>query len=94
MIEEHAEANGFGVVQQFVGHGIGETFHTALAIPHYYEPKATRRLEPGMVFTIEPMITVGDWRACTTTGPRSPSTASARRSSSTPSSSPTTASRS
>ncbi|MBX3314820.1 MAG: type I methionyl aminopeptidase [Actinobacteria bacterium] len=63
VIESHAEANGFGVVQQFVGHGIGETFHTALAIPHYYEPKATRRLEPGMVFTIEPMITVGDWRA-------------------------------
>lgn len=62
-IEDHATAAGFGVVQQFVGHGIGETFHTALAIPHYYDPRAAKTMVPGMVFTIEPMITVGDWRA-------------------------------
>jgi methionyl aminopeptidase len=61
-IQDHAEAAGFGVVQQFVGHGIGETFHTDLVIPHYFEPRATKVLQPGMVFTIEPMITVGDWR--------------------------------
>jgi methionyl aminopeptidase len=61
-IQEHAEANGFGVVRQFIGHGIGETFHTDLAITHYYDPRATRQLVPGMVFTIEPMISVGDWR--------------------------------
>ncbi|MCB0978300.1 MAG: type I methionyl aminopeptidase [Acidimicrobiales bacterium] len=62
-IQGHAEAKGFGVVRQFVGHGIGETFHTDLAIPHYFDPRATKKLQPGMVFTIEPMITVGDWRA-------------------------------
>ena len=61
-IQDHAEAAGFGVVRQFIGHGIGETFHTALAVPHYYDPRATTKLVPGMVFTIEPMITVGDWR--------------------------------
>ena len=61
-IQDHAEAAGLGVVRAFVGHGIGETFHTDLAIPHYFDPRATRALEPGMVFTIEPMITVGDWR--------------------------------
>ncbi len=61
-IQSRAEAEGFGVVRSFVGHGVGETFHTDLAIPHYEDPRATRRLEPGMTFTIEPMITVGDWR--------------------------------
>ncbi|HEX2577699.1 MAG TPA: type I methionyl aminopeptidase [Aquihabitans sp.] len=61
-IQEHAEGAGFGVVRSFIGHGIGETFHTDLAIPHYYDPRAVKVLEPGMVFTIEPMITVGDWR--------------------------------
>ena len=66
-IQEHAEGAGLGVVRSFIGHGIGETFHTDLAIPHYYvpaseDPRAGRELVPGMVFTIEPMITVGDWR--------------------------------
>ena len=61
-IQEHAEANGFGVVRAFVGHGIGETFHADPQIPHYYDPRATTVLLPGMTFTIEPMITVGDWQ--------------------------------
>jgi len=61
-IQEHAEGNRFGVVRSFIGHGIGETFHTDLAILHYYDPRARTVMEPGMVFTIEPMITVGDWR--------------------------------
>ena len=58
-IEDHAEANGFGVVRAFVGHGIGEQFHTDLQIPHYYDPRLTTVIEPGMTFTIEPMITMG-----------------------------------
>ena len=58
-IQSHAEAEGFGVVRAFVGHGIGEQFHTDLHIPHYYEPRLTQVIEPGMTFTIEPMITVG-----------------------------------
>jgi methionyl aminopeptidase len=62
VIQEHAEANGYGVVRSFVGHGIGEQFHTDLQVLHYYEPRMTTELEEGMTFTIEPMITVGDWR--------------------------------
>ncbi|HEX4903039.1 MAG TPA: type I methionyl aminopeptidase [Acidimicrobiales bacterium] len=58
-IQSHAEGEGFGVVRAFVGHGIGQQFHTDLHIPHYYEPRLTRVMEPGMTFTIEPMITVG-----------------------------------
>ena len=61
-IQDHAEGAGLGVVRSFIGHGIGETFHTDLAIPHYFDPRAVKKLVPGMVFTIEPMITVGDWR--------------------------------
>ncbi len=61
-IEAHAEANGLGVVRDFVGHGVGEKFHTAPTIHHYAHPSATTIMEPGMTFTIEPMITIGDWR--------------------------------
>ena len=60
-IQQHAESNGFGVVRDFVGHGVGEQFHTSLAIPHY-AAGVQKAIEPGMVFTIEPMITVGSWR--------------------------------
>jgi methionyl aminopeptidase len=60
-IQEHAESNGFGVVRSFVGHGIGEQFHTDLHVPHYFEPRLTRIIEEGMTFTIEPMITAGAW---------------------------------
>ena len=62
-IETHAGAHGYGVVRQFVGHGIGESFHSEPSIPHYYDPTATTLMEPGLTFTIEPMITMGTWRA-------------------------------
>ncbi len=62
-IAAHAEAAGFGVVRSFVGHGIGEQFHSEPSVPHYDEPSATRVLEAGMTFTIEPMITVGSYEA-------------------------------
>lgn len=62
-IQEHAEANGFGVVRQFVGHGVGEQFHSGFYVPHYFDPERTMPLEPGMTFTIEPMITLGAWQA-------------------------------
>ncbi len=61
-IQTHAEANGFGVVRDFVGHGIGEQFHTDLQICHYFHPDLNTVIEPGMTFTIEPMITVGSWK--------------------------------
>jgi methionyl aminopeptidase len=62
-IQEHAEANGFGVVRQFVGHGVGEMFHSGFYVPHYFDPTRSEPIEAGMTFTIEPMITVGAWRA-------------------------------
>jgi methionyl aminopeptidase len=61
-IQEHAEGRGFGVVRSFCGHAIGREFHGALSIPHYEEPAMSLRLEPGMTFTIEPMITIGSYR--------------------------------
>jgi methionyl aminopeptidase len=61
-IEDHARAYDYGVVRTFVGHGIGEQFHTDVEVPHYYTPRARTIMEPGMTFTIEPMITEGDHR--------------------------------
>jgi methionyl aminopeptidase len=61
-IQRHAEPAGFGVVRNYCGHGIGEVFHSGPQIPHFYEPSATTIMEPGMTFTIEPMITLGTWR--------------------------------
>jgi methionyl aminopeptidase len=60
-IQAHAEGNGFGVVRAFVGHGIGRSFHTDPQVYHYDNPAARTVLAPGMTFTIEPMITAGDW---------------------------------
>ncbi|HET9554774.1 MAG TPA: type I methionyl aminopeptidase [Anaeromyxobacteraceae bacterium] len=60
-IEPHAARHGYGVVRAYCGHGIGETFHTSLQIPHHFDPKARRIMEPGLTFTIEPMITEGSW---------------------------------
>ena len=58
-IEDSATAAGLGVVREFIGHGIGEQFHGGLQILHYFDPRADTVLEPGMTFTIEPMITLG-----------------------------------
>jgi methionyl aminopeptidase len=62
-IEPHAASQGFGVVRDYCGHGIGDTFHTSLQIPHHQDPRARRTMEQGMTFTIEPMITEGGWEA-------------------------------
>jgi len=61
-IQTRAEAEGFGVVRSFVGHGVGEEFHTAPAVPHYFDPSADDVLNQGMTFTIEPMINEGSWQ--------------------------------
>ena len=60
-IQAHAEGQGYGVVRAFVGHGIGRAFHSEPQVYHYDNPSARQQLVPGMTFTIEPMITVGDW---------------------------------
>ena len=59
-IEQHAKQHRYGVVRAFIGHGIGEQFHTDVQVFHYYEPRANMIMRPGMTFTIEPMITLGD----------------------------------
>ncbi len=61
-IETHAKLHRYGVVKAFIGHGIGEQFHTDIQILHYYDPRGTTVMRPGMTFTIEPMITVGTWQ--------------------------------
>ena len=59
VIESYANRFGYTVVRDFTGHGIGETFHNGLIVLHYDEPNVDTVLEPGMVFTIEPMINLG-----------------------------------
>ena len=61
-IEQHAKKYRYGVVRAFVGHGIGEEFHSDIQVPHYYDAKASMTMLPGMTFTVEPMITMGTWR--------------------------------
>lgn len=58
-IESYAKRFGYGVVQDFTGHGVGTSFHTGLIIPHYDAPEYNTVIEPGMVFTVEPMINLG-----------------------------------
>ncbi len=59
VIESYARRFGYGVVRDFTGHGIGATFHSGLIVPHFDDPDATLVLEPGMTFTVEPMLTLG-----------------------------------
>ncbi len=61
-IQKHAESKNFSVVRDFCGHGIGEKFHTPPSVLHYGNPDEGIELRPGMFFTIEPMINIGDWR--------------------------------
>ena len=59
-IESYAKRFNYGVVRDFTGHGIGEAFHSGLIIPHYDSaPKYSDEMQVGMVFTIEPMLTLG-----------------------------------
>ncbi|MEZ3182142.1 type I methionyl aminopeptidase [Streptomyces pimonensis] len=59
VIESYARRFGYGVVRDFTGHGINSSFHSGLIIPHYDSPHATTVMQPGMTFTIEPMLTLG-----------------------------------
>ena len=59
VIESYAKRFGYGVVRDFTGHGIGRSFHSGLVVLHYDDPSVDLVLEPGMTFTIEPMITLG-----------------------------------
>lgn len=76
-IQEHAEENGFHVVREFVGHGVGRHFHMQPQVEHYGTRGAGKKIKAGMVFTIEPMINETDayadvledgWTAVTSDG--------------------------
>jgi len=73
-IQRHAEKHRYGVVRDFVGHGVGRVYHDAPDVLHYGRPGTGPELKPGMIFTIEPMINIGrpdikmlddDWTAVT-----------------------------
>ncbi|MFH4415933.1 MAG: type I methionyl aminopeptidase [Neisseriaceae bacterium] len=59
VIQQHAESNGYSVVREFCGHGIGKNFHEAPQVLHYGQLNTGLTLEPGMIFTVEPMINQG-----------------------------------
>jgi methionyl aminopeptidase len=63
VIESYARRFGYGVVRDFTGHGIGSAFHSGLVVPHYDDASYDMVMEPGMTFTIEPMLNLGtpDW---------------------------------
>jgi len=78
-IETRAKQDQMGVIRAFIGHGIGEQFHTDIQVLHYYDKSNNTIMRPGMTFTIEPMISLGtyqhrmwkdDWTAVTADGKR------------------------
>lgn len=78
-IQTYAEAEGFSIVREYVGHGIGQDLHEDPQIPHYGPPGKGPRLKPGMVLAIEPMVNAGsrhvktladNWTVVTTDGKR------------------------
>jgi methionyl aminopeptidase len=64
-VQKRAEDAGFGVVRDFVGHGIGRALHEEPQVPNYGKPQTGLRLSPGLVLAIEPMVTAGDYHVKT-----------------------------
>jgi methionyl aminopeptidase len=58
-IQTHVESNGFGVVREFVGHGVGRSVHEDPQVPNHVEDRPSERLRPGMTLAIEPMVNAG-----------------------------------
>ena len=65
IIQNHVEAQGFSVVQDFCGHGIGKTFHKEPNVLHYGQKGTGEKIREGMIFTIEPMINLGNYETKT-----------------------------
>jgi methionyl aminopeptidase len=63
-IQEYVEGQGYTVVREYTGHGIGRQMHEDPQIPNYYDPRmgGRVRLRSGMTFALEPMVNIGDWR--------------------------------
>ena len=64
-IQNHVEAEGFSVVQDFCGHGIGQQFHKEPNVLHYGKKGTGEKIKAGMIFTIEPMINLGKYETKT-----------------------------
>lgn len=61
-IQTYVESRGFGVVREYVGHGVGRQMHEEPQVPNYGPPDRGPLLKKGMVLALEPMVTMGDWR--------------------------------
>ena len=61
-VQKYVEENGFSVVRDYVGHGVGANLHEAPEVPNYGKPGHGPRLAPGMTLAVEPMVNQGDWR--------------------------------
>jgi methionyl aminopeptidase len=61
-IQTYIESHGFGVVREYVGHGVGREMHEEPQVPNYGPPDRGPVLKKGMVLALEPMVTMGDWR--------------------------------
>ena len=61
-VQQYVEANGFSVVRDFVGHGVGTKLHEAPEVPNYGPAGHGPRLQPGMTIAVEPMVCAGDWQ--------------------------------
>ena len=61
-IQTYVEANGFSIVRDYVGHGVGSQLHEAPEVPNYGKPGHGARLAPGMTIAVEPMVNQGDWK--------------------------------
>ncbi len=58
-VQNYVEGNGFSVVREFVGHGVGRTMHEEPQVPNFVDPKSNQKLRPGMTLAIEPMVNAG-----------------------------------
>jgi methionyl aminopeptidase len=58
-VQNYVESNGFSVVREFVGHGVGRSMHEEPQIPNFVDPKSNQKLRPGMTLAIEPMVNAG-----------------------------------
>ena len=61
-VQTHAEANGYGVIRSYTGHGIGKEMHEDPSVPNFGRKGTGMRLRAGTVICVEPMITLGNWR--------------------------------
>lgn len=61
-IQKYVEENGFSIVRDYVGHGVGANLHEAPEVPNYGKPGHGPRLAPGMTLAVEPMVNQGDWK--------------------------------